>query len=71
MAACHDAKGQAHVAAAGREKVEEEGLLDTHSGIEQDDEVAWRDTAESMFSQKTYCLHHSKNQDAPDSTLTG
>ena len=40
MAASQDAKGQTQIAAAGREEVEEESLLDAHASIEQDDEVS-------------------------------
>ena len=40
VAASQDAKGQTQIAAAGREEVEEESLLDAHASIEQDDEVS-------------------------------
>lgn len=40
VAASQDAKGQTHVTAASRKEVEEESLLDTHPGIEQDDKVS-------------------------------
>lgn len=40
MAASQDAEGQAHIAAAGREEVEEESLLDAHASVEQDNEVS-------------------------------
>jgi hypothetical protein len=41
VAASQDAKGQTHVAAAGRKEVEEESLLDAHTSIEQDDKVSY------------------------------
>lgn len=40
MAASQDAEGQPHVAAAGRQEVKEESLLEAHARVEQDDEVA-------------------------------
>lgn len=39
VAAGHDAKGQAHVAAAGGDEVEEERLANGHPGVQQDHKV--------------------------------
>lgn len=41
VAASHDAKGQAHVAAAGGDEVEEESLANGHAGVQQDHKVPW------------------------------
>lgn len=35
VAPCQDAEAHAQVAAAGRQKVKEESLLDAHAGVEQ------------------------------------
>lgn len=39
VAAGHNPEGQAHVAAAGGDEIEEERLADGHPGIQQDDKV--------------------------------